>query len=232
LTAPSTYIETLPSKNLRSHLLDALNTWLHLPPTPLAALKELIRDLHNASLILDDIQDNSALRRGHAATHRVFGVAQCVNSATFMIVDTVRKLSEVVQTAAAGEEAGLAAAADKAQTTLLSSLKDLFTGQSWELKWKAENHCPSRAEYLGMVDGKTGALFVLIVRLMFCLYALSSGKMGVEGVLMGKCEGFMMLLGRYYQVRDDYRNLVDGRYTAQKGFCEDLEEKEFSFPVV
>jgi hypothetical protein len=34
------------------------------------------------------------------------------------------------------------------------------------------------------------------------------------------------------QIRDDYINLVDPDYWAVKGFCDDIHERKFSFPVI
>ena len=36
--------------------------------------------LHNASLIIDDIQDESTKRRGRDAAHIKYGLASCINS--------------------------------------------------------------------------------------------------------------------------------------------------------
>ena len=36
----------------------------------------------------------------------------------------------------------------------------------------------------------------------------------------------------YFQIRDDYSNLVSADYTAQKGYCEDLTEGKFSYTVI
>lgn len=40
------------------------------------------------------------------------------------------------------------------------------------------------------------------------------------------------LISIYFQVRDDYMNLQSTEYTENKGYCEDLTEGKFSFPVV
>lgn len=64
VASPYTYIATNPGKELRSLLLDALNIWLAVPPASLEIITNIIRMLHTASLLIDDIQDGSELRRG------------------------------------------------------------------------------------------------------------------------------------------------------------------------
>lgn len=39
-------------------------------------------------------------------------------------------------------------------------------------------------------------------------------------------------LAVYFQIRDDFINLVDEEYMKSKSFCEDLTEGKFSFPVI
>ena len=39
-------------------------------------------------------------------------------------------------------------------------------------------------------------------------------------------------LGAYFQIRDDFINLVDEEYMKSKSFCEDLTEGKLSFPVI
>jgi hypothetical protein len=103
-------MKSLPSKGVRDKLADALNLWADLPENTVEQIKELVGDLHTASLMyvppnqplktittthitarLDDIEDGSDLRRGHPAAHSVFGVPQTVNAASFAIVEALRK---------------------------------------------------------------------------------------------------------------------------------------------
>lgn len=39
-------------------------------------------------------------------------------------------------------------------------------------------------------------------------------------------------IGMIFQIRDDYVNLQSGEYHDNKGFCEDLTEGKFSFPII
>lgn len=66
-----------------------LNTWLHVPPTSIKTITSIANTLPNASLILDDLQENSPLRRGFPSAHVLFSPAQSINSATFMFVRAV-----------------------------------------------------------------------------------------------------------------------------------------------
>lgn len=149
------YIQSLDSKNVRLQLIDAFNLRLGLPNLALNTIKEIVTDLHNSSLILDDIQDGSSLRRGSTATHTIFGEAQSINSATYMFVRVARQVHALSNPALL--------------TVLLEELERLFLGQSWELKWRFTIQCPNEEEYLGMVDHKTGAMFHMLLRLMLSL---------------------------------------------------------------
>jgi geranylgeranyl diphosphate synthase type 3 len=39
-------------------------------------------------------------------------------------------------------------------------------------------------------------------------------------------------LGVLFQIRDDYQNLQSDTYSANKGFCEDITEGKFSYPII
>ncbi|RLL95672.1 hypothetical protein CFD26_101005 [Aspergillus turcosus] len=50
-------------------------------------------------------------------------------------------------------------------------------------------------------------------------------------ILHVSLESLASQLGEHFDIRDDYKNLTE-EYTGQKGFCEDLDEGKFSFPLI
>ncbi|XP_035828380.1 geranylgeranyl pyrophosphate synthase isoform X3 [Aplysia californica] len=64
LLSPYKYICQIPGKQIRTKLSVAFNHWLQIPEDKLKIISDVIQMLHNASLIIDDIEDNSKLRRG------------------------------------------------------------------------------------------------------------------------------------------------------------------------
>ncbi|PYH70516.1 bifunctional terpene synthase/polyprenyl synthetase family protein [Aspergillus vadensis CBS 113365] len=211
LQAPIQYICSMPSKGVRSRMIEALNYWLEVDEASLNKIGQLVDILHNASLILDDIEDNSPKRRGKPATHTIFGHSQAINSANFMFVQAVQVARQF--------------RSPNAVEILLEELENLYLGQSWDLCWKYKLKCPSPSEYLNMVDNKTGGLFRLLLRLM-----QAEGKSTAHDEV--NMNGLTILFGRFFQIRDDYMNLRSGLYIEQKGFCEDLDEGKFSYPIV
>ncbi|KAF5557547.1 geranylgeranyl diphosphate synthase [Fusarium mexicanum] len=211
--SPYNYILTLPSKGVRGAFIDSLNVWLDVTEDKTSVIKEVIGMLHNSSLIIDDFQDNSPLRRGKPSTHTVFGPAQAINTATYVIVKAIQKIQEIVSHDALADITG--------------TITTIFQGQAIDLWWTANTIAPSIQEYLLMVNDKTGALF----RLSLELLALNSGA-SISDSTLESLSSVVSLLGQYFQIRDDYMNLIDNKYTDQKGFCEDLDEGKYSLTLM
>ncbi|KAK7418726.1 geranylgeranyl pyrophosphate synthetase [Neonectria punicea] len=211
--SPYEYVLTLPSKGIREKFIDALNVWFRAPVDKTNAIKEVIAMLHDSSLIIDDFQDNSPLRRGKPSTHTVFGPAQAINSATYVIVKAISKIQAFTDPASLAE--------------LTDMILAIFEGQAMDLSWTFNNTAPSVEEYLLMVNDKTGALFRLAGRLLRIYSKEDLGENAAESI-----NKIVSLLGQYFQIRDDYMNLVDTKYTDQKGFCEDLDEGKYSLPLL
>jgi geranylgeranyl pyrophosphate synthase len=138
IKTPSDYLSSLPSKGMRNTAIDALNVWYDVPPKFTAHISSVLHGLHTSSLMLDDIEDNSPLRRGKPATHCVFGIAQTINSANFQFAETLN----IVRKELGSECLGVYA----------EELRLLHIGQSLDLHWTSQVKCPSMAEYMKMID--------------------------------------------------------------------------------
>ncbi|RYP33119.1 hypothetical protein DL767_004904 [Monosporascus sp. MG133] len=208
IRGPYDYISSAPGKEFRTQLLGALNIWHKVSPESLECISNVVRMLHNASLLVDDIQDNSTLRRGRPVAHSVFGVAQTINSANFVYFLALAELQKLRHP-------------KEAMEIFTTEMLALHRGQGMDLFWRDTLSCPTEDDYLEMVSNKTGGLFRLAVRLM-----QAESDLGVD------CMPFVNVLGLIFQITDDYKNLADLDYTQKKGYCEDLTEGKFSFPVI
>ncbi len=73
LLEPMLYLLQVPGKNVRKKLLHSFNIWTKVEAGKVQAIGELVQMLHNASLLLDDIEDSSILRRGIPVAHKIYG---------------------------------------------------------------------------------------------------------------------------------------------------------------
>jgi len=204
---PFDYIYSKPGKDMRSHLISAVNVWLKVPEEPLNIITRVIGMLHTASLLIDDIQDDSPLRRGVTVAHKVYGVAQTINSANHVYFVALSELLKLNNPAAI--------------QIYTDELLNLHRGQGMDLHWRDNLICPSEADYFEMVGNKTGGLFRLAIKLMQC-----------ESEMDVNCVPLVNNIGLTFQILDDYKNLSDDIYTANKGLAEDLTEGKFSFPII
>lgn len=210
LRAPYDYLFAHPGKDIRTALIKAFDDFLHVPSTSLAVITKVVGMLHTSSLLIDDVQDGSQLRRGLPVAHNIFGTAQTINSANYVYFLALKELQTLENR-------------DEAMDIFTNELLNLHRGQGMDLYWRDTLTCPTEDDYLEMVQNKTGGLFRLAVKLM---QAESSEKGRID------CVPLVNLMGLVFQICDDYLNLSSTVYTQNKGLCEDLTEGKFSFPVI
>ncbi|KAK6499271.1 hypothetical protein TWF506_003898 [Arthrobotrys conoides] len=205
---PCNYINSLPSKRIRRFAIDALDIWYKVPAASVTTITNIIEILHSSSLIIDDIEDNSSLRRGRPSTHMIFGTPQSINSANYLFVKSLEEVQKL----------GLAAV-----VIYTDELRNLHVGQGLDLHWTFHAKHPTEKEYIQMIDGKTGGLFRMAARLMR-LEASQNHDLDVEKLVT--------LMGRFFQIRDDYQNLGSKEYARAKGSLSDLDEGKYSFMLI
>ena len=197
LLEPFTYLLRKKGKDIRPKLLKAFNVWLHVPEEKVKLIGEIIQMLHNASLLIDDIQDNSVLRRGNPCAHKIYGVASTINSANYVYFIGLEKILDLNNR--------------EAVNIFKESMLELHRGQGMEIYWRDTFMCPTEEEYREMTIRKTGGLFNLAIQLM---QLFSDAK---ECPIYDYVE-LTSLLGLYFQIRDDYANLCLEEYFNNKSF--------------
>ena len=152
LMGPYDYMFDHPGKDIRKQLIAAFNAWLKVPEASLKIITNVVGMLHTASLLVDDVEDFSQLRRGVPVAHSIFGTAQTINSANYVYFVALQELMKL------GNQ--------KAIRIYTEELCNLHRGQGMDLFWRDTLTCPSEQDYLEMVGNKTGGLFRLAVLLM------------------------------------------------------------------
>jgi geranylgeranyl diphosphate synthase type 3 len=152
LQGPYEYLFQQPGKDIRAQLIAAFNEWLEVPPDSLAIITKVVGMLHTASLLVDDVEDSSVLRRGLPVAHSIFGTAQTINSANYMYFCALQELQNLRN--------------PQAIIIFTEELLNLHRGQGMDLFWRDSLTCPSEDDYLEMVGNKTGGLFRLAIKLM------------------------------------------------------------------
>jgi octaprenyl-diphosphate synthase len=186
---------------------------------PLLALVEFS---HNASLIHDDLEDNSPERRGKKAVHLLYGNDTAINSGSFLYFLSLMVLEQWNGDA----ETKLAI-----QKLWASHLRLLHLGQSMDIAWHRDSSCiPPPEDYMLMCGLKTGCLARFAVLLGAKIATSGGEKASIK-------EGFTEVLGEAaqklgvgFQILDDVKNLTTGIPGKTRG--DDVVEGKKSLPVL
>ena len=176
-------------------------------------LSPVVEFSHNASLIHDDIEDESDERRGKPAIHKIYGVDTAINSGSFFyflasccIESCSFKNKELIY------------------KYWLECMRRLHLGQAMDINWHRNiSYVPDIEEYFLMCRMKTGSL----ARLSTELGALAAGAPGEAAKLLG--DGAEMM-GVGYQIFDDVKNMTTGIPGKKRG--DDIVEGKKGLPVL
>ena len=214
LLAPAREILARPGKAIRASLVGAGYALVRpgeLPPLSALALVEI---LHSGSLVVDDIEDDSPVRRGGRAVHRIFGVPAALNSANWMYFLAVDQIDQM----ALSPELALALHRRVNQTLL-----DCHRGQALDLGMRigevARGEIPSLVAETTLL--KTGALTALAM-------AVGALVAGATDEQVACAERFGRDLGLALQQLDDMGNLASK--SAGRKRHEDLHHGRLTWP--
>lgn len=174
----------------------------------------LVEIIHNGSLIIDDIEDNSESRRGKPCVHKIFGTDIAVNAGNFMYYFPylIVKDSKI----------------DKKTKLLIheliaEELLKIHFGQGTDIYWHSNNIIPTEEQYLQMCAYKTGTL----ARMSAKLGAILGNATNKQIDALGK---FAESIGIAFQIQDDILNITNTKWG--KDFGDDISEGKKSLIII
>ena len=172
---------------------------------------------HNGTIMIDDIEDGSNLRRGKPSTHILFGVDVAVNAGNAMYYIPTAVLSS-------GKRLP-----DRARCLVYElycdSMLRLSFGQAMDIHWHKGGSNVSESQYLQMCAYKTGSL----ARLSAELGAVIGGASPQQVSALGR---FAESIGVAFQIQDDILNLKPETIEWGKEVGEDIKEGKRSLMVI
>jgi geranylgeranyl diphosphate synthase type I len=182
---------------------------------PAAAAIELV---HNFSLVHDDIEDKSHLRRSRPTVWKVWGVPQAIN-----IGDSLCVLAHLVMQRLA--DRGVPPRRVLAALEILDeACLALTEGQHLDLSFEARLDVDVE-QYLSMIRGKTAALFSTAAQ----LGALIAGS-DLESIAH-YCS-FGENLGLAFQIVDDILGIWGDPQVTGKPAASDIQQRKKTLPIV
>ncbi len=166
---------------------------------------------HNFTLIHDDVEDNSSLRRGKPTLNAEYGIPIAVNAGDALY----RVMWSAVLSSSDTPEKRL-----NALRIMMDGFSSVVEGQGTELYWQRTGKSDiSEEEYLEMASGKTGLLIGLACRMgAFSADAPEEPQFSLQE--------FGRKIGLAFQIRDDVLNLTSNPSEYKKEVGEDIKESK------
>jgi len=211
LLEPVTYYKNQKGKNIRNIICNWLGQLMNIKQEDIDFINEINNNIHNASLVIDDIEDNSLLRRNEPCAHIKYGIPISLNAGYLSIF---KSLLNIISK-------------DVDITTMNKIIEFIYyvhIGQGMDIYYTQKKIVPLLEDYETMIQYKTSLAFIIIFELLL--------KINKNIVISKNSENIKKSLldfGLFFQIRDDYINLTDVNYWKEKGFCQDFDEEKISY---
>jgi geranylgeranyl diphosphate synthase type I len=178
--------------------------------------------IHNGTIMIDDIEDDSELRRGKPCTHKLLGLDVAINAGNSMYylpmltlmknhdkldVDRLNRIYEIY----------------------ISEMINLSLGQAMDIAWHrdlADADKLTETQYMQMCAYKTGTLARMAAKIAAVLCGASHDTVDRLG-------RFAEALGIAFQIQDDVLDLTTKEFAARKGgLGQDITEGKRSLIVI
>lgn len=199
------------AKRVRAHLGMLSTDLFGGDPSDAANFSIIYEILHTASLIHDDIMDNSTTRRGKPTLHTKYGIPNAIIVGDLMLSKGYSLVAEFSRNTSISK-------------TQILDLLDIIgrsgekccLGQSLDIAMASDRHYDNIDKYIEMISLKTGALIGASIQ----GGAVVANASPEEVDLIGE---FGMNLGIGFQIIDDALDLLGGK-KANKSVMNDIQE--------
>lgn len=181
---------------------------------PAASAVELV---HNFSLIHDDIEDNSPLRRGRPTLWKLYGIPQAINAGDAMFALAHLEILKLEKVLSPGDTL-------RAVTLLQQTCLRLTQGQYLDLSYENRSNL-NLNDYWSMISGKTAALLATSTH-------LGALVAGADNERQSHYSEFGRYLGLAFQARDDMLGIWGDAALMGKSSESDLLTGKKTLPVL
>jgi geranylgeranyl pyrophosphate synthase len=178
--------------------------------------------IHNGTIMIDDVEDDSQLRRGKPCSHRLFGVDIAINAGNTMyylpLVPLIKHRDEL------GDEK-----LSRIYEIYVQEMINLSLGQAmdicWHKGWTQADEVTEK-QYMQMCAYKTGTLARMAAKLAAVLCDASEDTIKRLGC-------FAEAVGIAFQIQDDILDLSSSKFADKKGGGgQDITEGKRSLMVI
>jgi geranylgeranyl diphosphate synthase type I len=178
--------------------------------------------IHNGTLVIDDIEDTSELRRGKPCTYKIFQIDIAVNAGNAMYYLPLLPLM--------AQRAKLSLEIQRdIYEVYLQEMINLSMGQAMDIAWHrgiANADKLTEEDYLQMCAYKTGTLARMAAKMAAVLA-------GANKPLVDKLGRFAESIGIAFQMQDDILDLTGQEFALKKGGVgQDITEGKRSLLVI
>jgi len=162
--------------------------------------------IHNGTIMVDDVEDDSTFRRGKPCTHRIFGIDIAVNTGNAMyflpLLTLIRSKNKL-----------LPKTFNKIYEIYTKEMINISLGQATDIAWHrglANADLITEVQYIQMCAYKTGTLARMAAKIAAVLA-------NADDRIIEKVGRFAEAVGVAFQIQDDILDLTGEEFAEKKG---------------